>query len=106
MVVLIASMIQIPIVLAFTVKYQSKNSKVDPIVPRTLQFHDDDFDVGVDNQIRSVGREELQTKTLVENFVNPTENEDSKNKIVIAAVNDKIPNVHQSGNLPGQVCHI
>ena len=106
MIVVTVSMIQIPIVLAFTIKFHKKNSNINPIVPRTLQFHDDEVDIDGNIKNRQINVEERGNKTLVENFVNPKENEDSKNKIVIAAVNDKIPNVHESRNLPGQVCHM
>ena len=41
---LVAGMFQIPMVLAFTIKHQNKNSKINPVVPKTLQFHDDGYD--------------------------------------------------------------
>ena len=41
---LVAGMFQIPLVLAFTIKHQNKTSKINPVVPKTLQFHDDSHD--------------------------------------------------------------
>ena len=40
----VASVIQIPLVLAFTMKHQKKKSKINPVVPKTLQFHEDEHD--------------------------------------------------------------
>ena len=47
---LAAGMFQIPLVLAFTIKHQNKTSKINPVVPKTLQFHDN-FDDGDDDVI-------------------------------------------------------
>ena len=33
---------QMPLVVAFTVKHRKKTSMVNPMVPRTLQFHEED----------------------------------------------------------------
>ena len=41
---LVAGMFQIPLVLAFTIKHQNKTSKINPLVPKTLQFHDDVYE--------------------------------------------------------------
>ena len=41
---LVAGMFQIPLVLAFTIKHQKKKSNINPVVPKTLQFHDDEHD--------------------------------------------------------------
>ena len=42
---LVAGMFQIPMVLTFTIKHQNKTSKINPVVPKTLQFHDSDNDI-------------------------------------------------------------
>ena len=41
---LVAGMFQIPTVLTFTIKHHNKTSKINPVVPKTLQFHDSDND--------------------------------------------------------------
>ena len=41
---LVPSMIQIPLVLAFTIKHHKKTSKINPVVPKMLQFHEDEHD--------------------------------------------------------------
>jgi hypothetical protein len=40
---LVAGMFQIPLVLAFTIKHHKKTSNINPVVPKTLQFHDNEF---------------------------------------------------------------
>ena len=40
-ILVILSTIHLPLVLAFTIKYNKKNNKVAPNVPGTLQFHED-----------------------------------------------------------------
>ena len=52
---LAAGMFQIPLVLAFTIKHQNKTSKINPVVPKTLQFHDDGYDG--DNKISNSSNE-------------------------------------------------
>ena len=39
---LVAGMFQIPLVLAFTIKHHNKTSNINPVVPKTLQFHEDE----------------------------------------------------------------
>ena len=41
---LVCGVLQIPLVLAFTIKHNKKTSKINPVVPRTLQFHEDEHD--------------------------------------------------------------
>ena len=36
------STLQMPVVLAFTIKHHRNTSRVDPVVPQTLQFHEED----------------------------------------------------------------
>ena len=40
-ILVIITTIHLPLVLAFTIKYNKKNNKVTPIIPQTLQFHED-----------------------------------------------------------------
>ena len=52
---LVPSMIQIPLVLAFTIKHQKKKSKINPVVPKTLQFHDNEHDSNdIGNEVNEV----------------------------------------------------
>ena len=52
---LLASVIQIPLVLAFTIKHQKKKSKINPVVPKTLQFHDNEHDSDdIGNEVNEV----------------------------------------------------
>ena len=39
----IASAVQMPLILAFTIKHHKKTSNVNPVVPKALQFHDNEF---------------------------------------------------------------
>ena len=41
------STFQMPIVLAFTIKHHRKTSRIDPVVPQTLQFHEEDEETHV-----------------------------------------------------------
>ena len=41
---LVTSVIQVPLVLACTIKHHKKTSKINPVVPKTLQFHEDEHD--------------------------------------------------------------
>ena len=41
---LVPSMIQVPLVLAFTIKHHKKTSQINPVVPKMLQFHEDEHD--------------------------------------------------------------
>ena len=40
----VTCVIQVPLVLAFTIKHHKKTSKINPVVPKTLQFHEDERD--------------------------------------------------------------
>ena len=40
-ILVIISTIHLPLVLGFTIKHHKKTNKVNPIVPKTLQFHED-----------------------------------------------------------------
>ena len=52
---LLASVIQIPLVLAFTIKHQKKKTKINPVVPKTLQFHDNEHDSDdIGNEVNEV----------------------------------------------------
>ena len=41
-IVILISTFQMPLVVAFTVKHRKKASKVNPNLPKTLQFHEED----------------------------------------------------------------
>ena len=50
---LVNSVIQIPLVLAFTIKHHKKASRINPVVPRTLQFHEDEQDCdNISNEVK------------------------------------------------------
>ena len=52
---LVPSMIQVPLVLAFTIKHQKKKTKINPVVPKTLQFHDNEHDSDdIGNEVNEV----------------------------------------------------
>ena len=40
-ILVIITTIHLPLVLAFTIKYNKKNNKVQPTIPQALQFHED-----------------------------------------------------------------
>ena len=42
---LVTSVLQIPLALAFIIKHNKKTSKINPVVPRTLQFHEDEREI-------------------------------------------------------------
>ena len=41
---LVAGMFQIPLVLAFTIKHQNNTAKINPVVPKMFQFHDNIYE--------------------------------------------------------------
>jgi hypothetical protein len=85
---LIASTIQMPLVLVFTIKHHKNTSKVNPVVPRTLQFHCDEEDCDIDdNKILDFNIENDEHFELVE-------------------VKASIENVDEIVQLPGQSCHM
>ena len=103
-IIVIVSTIQMPIVLAFTVKH-NKN-KVNPVVPRQLQFHEEN---------------EKRFKDDENTFVTPftgklhfhedrkdfdTSEDHSKNENSQGDLKNSMENVEETSYLPGQICHI
>ena len=127
----VASAVQMPLVLAFTIKHHKKTSKINPVVPRTLQFHEDendcDFcdDYSIEENYERMDNDELPKLTLVEvydhedstdhadeNSDKTNENgdaEDNRECVELAVVNKqiKLPEIREpSSQLPGEVCHM
>ena len=112
-VALTTSMIQIPIVIAFTISHQNRISKIDPIVPSTLQFHGDDNDFEENKEERKGDVKEMALKTLVENLACPKtpeldcdDDQNIEHTFQGRFVNDQIDNYDEIEKLPGQVCHM
>ena len=55
----IASAVQMPLILAFTIKHHKNTSKNNPVVPRTLQFHEDEDDCNDCDNISNEANDEL-----------------------------------------------
>ena len=103
-IVVIASTFQIPVVLAFTVKH-NKN-KVNPVVPRQLQFHeenDESFNKD-ENTFVTPFTAKLHFHEDSEDF--NTSDDDSKNENAKGDLNNSMENVEETSNLPGQICHL
>ena len=103
-IIVIASTFQMPIILAFTVKH-NKN-KVNPVVPRQLQFHEENDE--------SFNKDE---NTFVTPFTGKlhfhedsegldTSEDHSKNENAHDDLKNSLKNVEETRSLPGQVCHI
>ena len=111
----VANIARMPLVLFFTIKHHTKASKINPVVPRTLQFHEGEYDVD------DISNEENDES--IENYAHPTvtfaevydhvesvdrgdEDSDKANeKIVVAQI--KLTEIGEaSSQLPGQVCHM
>ena len=63
---LVAGMFQIPLVLAFTIKHHNKTSNINSVVPKTLQFHDNE-EFNSDNDV--INFNEVITFNEVDNEV-------------------------------------
>ena len=83
-----------PLVLVFTIKHHKNTSKVNPVVPRTLQFHGDEQDCDVDDN--------NEVDFDMENDETPGNSELFK----LVEVQASIENVDETVQLPGQVCHM
>ena len=128
----VASIFQMPLVLAFTIKHHKKTSKINPVVPRTLQFHEDEDDCNNCDNISNEANDELtendehpkvthvevydhveSTNNANENSGYPDENGDADDNcecIELAVVNEQIK-LNEIGEafsqlLPGEVCHM
>ena len=129
---LLARAVQMPLVLAFTIKHHKKASKINPIVPRALQFHEDEDNFDNCDNISNEANDEIMENdehpkvTLVEvyNYVDSTDNNDVNSNypdennddddncelcLELAVVNEQIK-VTEIGEafsqLPGEACHM
>ena len=100
-IIVIVSTIQMPIVLAFTVKH-NKN-KVNPVVPRQLQFHEENEE-SFNNVVNTPFIGKLYFHEDSEDF--NTSDDHSKNENAKGDLNNSMENVEETSNLPGQICHI
>ena len=103
-IVVIVSTFQMPIVLAFTVKH-NKN-KVNPVVPRQLQFHEENNECfnNDENTLVTPFTGKLHFHEDSEDF--NTSDDHSKNKTSKNDLNNSMANVEETSYLPGQICHI
>ena len=128
----VASIFQMPLVLAFTIKHHKKTSKINPVVPRALQFHEDEDDRNNCDNISNEANAELteneehpkvthvevhdhveSTDNANENSDYPDENgdaDDNCERLELAVVNEQIK-LNEIGEafsqlLPGEVCHM
>ena len=127
----VASTVQMPLVLAFTIKHHKKTSKINPVVPRTLQFHEDEDDCNNHDNIGNEANNEITENvehpkvTIVEVYKHvdstdiddenrdyPDENGDADNNcecLEVPVVNEQIKLTEigeASSQLPGEVCHM
>ena len=130
---LLARAVQMPLVLAFTIKHHKKTSKINPVVPRALQFHEDvDEDDGhncdnISNEANDEITENTEhpkvTRVEVYNHVDstdndnensdyPDENGDAGDNCECLELAVKIEQIKlrdfegASDQLPGEVCHM
>ena len=92
-IVLIASTVQMPLVLVFTIKHHN-TSKVNPVVPRTLQFHGDEENCDVD------------ADKIVDFNIENEETPENSELFELVEVQASIENVDETVQLPGQVYHM
>ena len=119
---LVPSMIQIPLVLAFTIKHHKKTSQINPVVPKTLQFHEDEHDCdnisnGVNDETTNKdGNPITVTHVDVYDYVESADNADENSDTVgnceyleLTVSNERVMLTEigeASGQLPGEVCHM
>ena len=117
---LVASVLQIPLVLAFTIKHNKKMSKVNPVVPRTLQFHEDEHDCEAisnneNNETTENDGHQIVTSVEVYRYVesidkvdeNTVKSDEICEYLELSASNVKLTEIGEaSGQLPGEVCHM
>ena len=82
-----------PLVLVFTIKHHN-TSKVNPVVPRTLQFHGDEEDCDIDDN------------NVVDFDIENDESPENSELFELVQVQASIENVDETVQLPGQVCHM
>ena len=119
---LVPSMIQIPLVLAFTIKYHKKTSKINPVVPKMLQFHEDEHDCdnisnGVNDETtkkdeNTITVTHVDVYDYVESDDNADENSNTVNnceylELTVSNERVKLTEIGEaSSQLPGEVCHM
>ena len=93
-----------PIVLAFTVKHNKNN--VNPVVPRKLQFHEEDEETLNNHEDTFVTpfTGKLHFHDDGEDF--NTSDDHSKDEISKGDLNNSMENVEETSYLPSQICHI
>ena len=117
---LVTSVLQIPLVLAFIIKHNKKTSKINPVVPRTLQFHEDEHDCDAisnnenDETTENDGHQivtHVEVYDYVETIDNAHENsvksDENSEYLEFSSSNVKLTEIGEaSGQLPGEVCYI
>ena len=116
---LVPSMIQIPLVLAFTIKHHKKKLQINPVVPKMLQFHEDEHDCddisnGVNDETTSNDGNPIVAHVDVYDCVENVDNADEKSDTVdnceyleLTASNERVMLTEieeASSQLPGEVC--
>ena len=99
-IIVIVSTFQMPIVLAFTVKH-NKN-KVNLVVPRQLQFHEENKENFNNGEIPFNGK--LHFHEDREDF--DSSEDHSKNENAQGDLKNSVESIGQTSYLPGQTCHI
>ena len=103
-----------------TIKHHKKTAKINPVVPRTLQFHEDEAndELTENDEHPKVTRVEVydhveSTDHADENSDYPDENGDADDNfecLELAVVNEQIIKLTEIGEaskkLPGEVCHM
>ena len=116
---LVGSVLQIPLVLAFTIKHHKKTSKINPVVPRTLQFHEDEHDcdaISNDGNDETTENDGHQIVTCVEVYhvesndkvdENSVKSDENCEYLEFSVSNVKLTEiVEASSQLPGEVCRM
>ena len=119
---LVPSVIQIPLVLAFTIKHHKKTSKINPVVPKMLQFHEDEHDRdNISNEVNddTTKNDEnpiIVTHVDVYDYVESDENADENSDTVdnceylkLTVSNERVKLIEigeASSQIPGEVCHM
>ena len=117
---LVARVVQMPLVLAFTIKHHKKTSKINPVVPKTLQFYEDGHDCddisnnGNDEATENDGHQ-IVTRVEVYDYVgsidkadeNSVKSDENCQYLELSISNVKLTEIGEAfGQLPGEVCHI
>ena len=114
---LVTSVLQIPLVLAFIIKHNKKTSKINPVVPRTLQFHEDEHDCDAisnnenDETTENDGHQ-IVTRVEVYDYVETIDNahessvksDENSEYLEFSSSNVKLTEIGEaSSQLPGEV---